>query len=284
MQAFGFSQQACSRCGAMVQIPHQGGIGVCPSCHTQNTLQYAAQPGIPQQPNTAPPVVSSPYGQVGFPAGFPKAGGSGFPILRMVMGFGFAVVVGVASIGGWYDKSHYLGGGGKGKAGYGMLGIDADAADGDKMMASAGGLAKSWRSDAVWWSVNYQAVKADGTVDLSKGAEVEYVTVAGVQNPSKSGREDTIKKFQFGPNGVDYSQQWNAINQWKNVVPPPQPTCTIKQLTRQLAAKGLVGDKTVRITFDPQFQNPTNPTWRVIGQDPKMDAYFSFADCSEVKD
>ena len=35
-----------------------------------------------------------------------------------------------------------------------LLGIDSDAADGDKMMSSVGGLATSWRSDAIWWSVS----------------------------------------------------------------------------------------------------------------------------------
>ncbi|MCA9599406.1 MAG: hypothetical protein KC776_39130 [Myxococcales bacterium] len=269
MQQAGFTQQPCSKCGTVVWIPQATGMGICPSCHTQNTLAGGA------------PQAAAPQQYPGMP-NMGAASGGGFPVGRMIAGVGGAIVIGVLSIGGWYVKSYFFGGGGKGKIGYGQLGIDKSKADGDKMITSVSGLATKWKKDAVWWSVNYQAVRADGTVLLDKGAVVEYVSPSKVQSVSKKLREDSIKKFQFSTVGVDFSKKWNATNQWKNVVPPPPPTCTLKQVTASLASKGLTGDKTVRVTFDPQFQNVNVPTWHVIGDDPKIDAYYSMADCSEV--
>ena len=270
MQAPGFVQQPCSKCGATVYIAQATGTGFCPSCHQQNQLAGGAPAqgnyGMPNVPNVAMPSMST----------------GGFGMMKVFGGVGAVVVIGALSLGGWYAKRHFFGGGGKGKIGYGQLGISASAADGDKMISSVAGLATKWKKDAVWWSVNYQAVKADGTVILEKGAVVEYVSPSRVQAASKKGREDSIKKFQFGASGVDFGKTWNATNQWKNVVPPPAPQCSMKQMLATLAPKGLTGEKTVRVTFDPQFQNVNVPTWHVIGEDPKIDAYYSMVDCSEV--
>jgi hypothetical protein len=230
-------------------------------------------------PGYGMPAAQQPYAmpQMGM-----AAGGGGMGIGRLIAGGAGALLLAMLSIGGWYAKSYFLGGGGKGKAGYGQLGLSPSAPDGDKMITSVAGFATKWKKDAVWWSVNYQAVKADGTVDVSKGAQVEYISPSKVQSASKKVREDSIKKFTFGSSNVDFSKQWDATNQWKNVVPPPTPTCTLKQVMASLASKGVTGNKTVRVTFDPQFQNVNVPTWHVIGQDPQIDAYYSMADCSEV--
>jgi hypothetical protein len=267
----GFVQQPCRNCGTVVYIAQVTGMGICPSCHQQNNLAPGGAPpagGIPQAP-----------GGYAMPQ---MAGGGGGGMMKMVGAAGGVIVLAVLAIGGWYAKSYFLGGGGKGKIGYGSLSIDPKKADGDTMITSVSGLATKWQKDAVWWSVNYQAVKADGTVVLDKGAVVEYVSPSKVQSASTSVRRDSIKKFQFGSSAVDYSKQWDATNQWKNVIPPPPPKCNLKQVAAALAAKGLTADKTVRITFDPQFQNVNVPTWHVIGEDPKIDAYYSMADCSEV--
>jgi hypothetical protein len=272
----GFVQQPCRNCGTVVYIAQVTGMGICPSCHQQNNLAPQAAPpgGMPQ----APPM---PQAQ-GYAMPQMAGGGGSGGMLKMVGAAGGAIVLAGLAFGGWYVKSYFFGGGGKGKIGYGQLSVDPKKADGDAMITSVSGLATKWKKDAVWWSVNYQAVKADGTVVLDKGAVVEYVSPSKVQSASTSVRKDSIKKFQFGSSGVDFSKQWDATNQWKNVIPPPPPKCNIKQVAAALAAKGLTGDKTVRITFDPQFQNVNVPTWHVIGQDPKIDAYYSMADCSEV--
>jgi glycine/D-amino acid oxidase-like deaminating enzyme len=47
------------------------------------------------------------------------------------------------------------------------------------------------------------------------------------------------------------------------------------------AEHGLTGDKTVRITFDPQFAQGYE--WNAIGEDPELNLRFSWADCSIVK-
>lgn len=273
----GFVQQPCRNCGTVVYIAHATGMGICPSCHQQNNLTQGAAP----PPAGAPAGYAMPQAQNYAMPQMPMGGGGG-GMMKMVGAAGGAILLAVVAIGGWWAKSYFLGGGGKGKMGYGSLSIDPKKADGDAMITSVSGLATKWQKDAIWWSVNYQAVKADGTVVLDKGAVVEYVSPSKVQSASTSVRKDSIKKFQFGPSAVDYSQQWDATNQWKNVIPPPPPKCNMKQIAAALASKGLTGDKTVRITFDPQFQNVNVPTWHVIGSDPKIDAYYSMADCSEI--
>ncbi len=276
-QAPGFVQQPCSSCGTMVYVAQATGMGICPSCHKQVNLAGGAPgAGAPQPQGYGMPPGQQQYAMPQM--AMPSAGGMGMG--RLLGGVGGAVLIGVLSVGAWYAKTRIFGG--KGKVGYGLLGINPSAADGDKMITSVSGLATKWKKDAVWWSVNYQAVKADGTVILDKGAEVEYVSLSKVQSASKTVRQDSIKKFSFGPSGVDYKKQWDAINQWKNVVPPPTPGCSMKQMVAGLASKGLTGEKTVRVTFDPQFQNVNVPTWHVIGTDPQIDAYYSMADCSEV--
>lgn len=261
-QAHGFVQQPCSKCGTTVWISPQAGMGICPSCHTQNRLG-AAPGGMPMAPTA-----------------FTRAPKS--PMMAMVGAAGAAVLIGGVSFGGWYLKSTFLGGGGKGKASYSSLGLDPKKPDADLMMTSVTGLAKKWKSDAVWWSVNYQAVHADGSVEVDKGAEVEFVSPSKVVLASKKLREDSIKKFSFGPSEVNYGQRWDATNQWKNVTAPTLPACSIKKLVAGLASKGLTGTKTVRVTYDPQFQNTAEQAWRVIGEDPKMDAHFSMATCAEM--
>lgn len=274
----GFVQQPCRNCGTVVYIAQVTGMGICPSCHQQNNLAAGAAPpaGAP-----APGGYGMPQAQ-GYPQMPQMQMGGGGGAMKMFGAAGGAIVLAILAVGGWYAKSYFLGGGGKGKIGYGSLSIDPKKADGDKMITSVSGLATKWQKDAVWWGVNYQAVKADGTVILDKGAEVEYVSVSKVQSASSSVRKDSIKKFQFGPSAVDYGKQWDATNQWKNVIPPGTPKCSLKQVATALAGKGLTGEKTVRITFDPQFQNVNVPTWHVIGEDPKIDAYYSMADCSEI--
>lgn len=168
---------------------------------------------------------------------------------------------------------------GKGKISYSSLGLDMRKADPDKMIEAVGPAARKWRNDAVWWSINLQAVKADGTVDASNGgAQVVYISLNGVQSATPSVRNDSMKKFNFGPSGVDHSQLWGATDPWEGVQAHPAPTCGIADVVELLHARGLEGSKTVRITFDPQFADQY--AWHVIGTDPKIDAQYSMVDCS----
>jgi hypothetical protein len=170
----------------------------------------------------------------------------------------------------------------KGNLSYSSIGIDMKKADPDEMISAVGAAARTWRSDAVWWSINLQAVKADGTVDASNGgAQVVYISLNGVQSATPSVRNDSMKKFNFGPAGVDHSQVWGATDPWEGVQAHPEPTCGIADVVKILNGQGLEGKKTVRITFDPQFANQY--AWHVIGSDPKIDAHYSMVDCSPVK-
>ena len=125
----------------------------------------------------------------------------------------------------------------------------------------------------------------DGIVDLEKGATVTYASLSSAKSLAKSVNQDSLKEFSFGPTGVNFSRMTGVLNpkQWQDAEVPAQPRCTIKDLTKALQSKGLTGKKTVRITYDQQFGGPSEPSWRVMGEDPKMDAYFSMATCAPTK-
>ena len=171
----------------------------------------------------------------------------------------------------------------KGKMTYSAAGLkSADASDGDIMITGVAANAKKWKKDAYWWSANYQAVRPDGTVDVSKGAEVVYISPSKVSALTKTGRQDSLRKFVFGPTYVDFSRKWNALNQWKGVESPALPTCTIKQMAKALEKEGLTGTKTVRISFDPSFDWGAEQVWHVRGTDPKIDASYSMKTCAKL--
>ena len=296
----------CPSCHTTNQLPAGGAPppGPAPAAAPPGAYGAAPAPGAPPggAPGAAPPgAYGAPAGaappQPGYAApppgaaGMPPAAGyapvaiptAGFPIGKLLGGVGAAVLFGALALGGWWVKGKFFGGGGKGKIGYGALGIDPDKADGDLMLASVRPYATKWKRDAAWWSLNFQAVRPDGTVDLGKGAKIEFISPKKVTSAAKSVRKDSIKKFTFGPNRVNHGKKWNATRQWKNVNPPPAPACTLKQLTAQLASQGLTAGKTVRITYDPQFAKGPEPAWHVIGEDPKINGYYLMTDCSEVK-
>jgi len=202
------------------------------------------------------------------------------PKRSLAAGVGVAILAAVGSVGFYTFKSKLMGSP-PGTASYSSIGIDEKKADGDKMISSVAALAKKWQSDSIWWGVNYQAVHADGTVDLSNGAEVTYISPKKVTSISKALRKDGIKKFAFGLSSVDYKSQWDALNQW-TVEAPATPKCSIKDVTKKLADKGLKGSKTVRISFDPQFDWGDVQTWHVTGTDPKIDARYSMDNCAEI--
>lgn len=298
-----FAQVSCPTCRSIVHVSPQVGYGVCPTCHSQVPMAQGAQPqtlasagGMP--PGMSPPGMSppgmippgmSPPGRVPqgsaplapMVGGFPATGYSPPSKARMFLPIIGAVLVAAVGSAGYFVRSKLLGPG-KNKASYLMVGLDADKPDADKMISGVSGLAKKWRSDAIWWSVNLQAVHADGTVDVSQGAVVEYVSPSRVGSAAKSVRKDSIKKFSFGPSAIDYSQMWNALNQWKGVEEPATPQCGIKDLMKKLGSKGVKGDKTVRVSFDPQWDWGQEQTWHVIGQDPKIDAHYSMKSCDEL--
>jgi hypothetical protein len=142
--------------------------------------------------------------------------------------------------------------------------------------------ASKWKRDAVFWSLNYQAVRADGTVDVSKGAEVVYVSPNASGSHAKSVRNDSIKKFGFSASGVSFKSKWGWNDVVEGIEAHPAPTCKVKDVVALLVKQGVLsGNKTVRITFDPKFADYY--AWRVLGSDPKIDALYSWDDCSPIK-
>jgi hypothetical protein len=186
-------------------------------------------------------------------------------------------------------KRAYFGGGGKENVGYAQLGIVPKAADPDKMIPAAHSYATEWKNDAAFWSFNARGVRADGTMDLTSeeaSAEVEFISVAGVQSYAKSVREGSVKEFTFNSVGLDFSRSKTPLDRWTIKDTPALPHCSIRQLAASLASKGLTGKKTVRVMFDPKFAGLINlpeQAWRVMGDDPKIDAYYSMETCKELK-
>lgn len=287
----GVSQTPCVRCGASVTLAPATGSGFCAQCGLQNAL-----PSAPQQPQGMPPQGMPPQqGAPGQYAGytmpqspFGAAGAGGIPKMKIAAALGGAVLLAVVAGVGNYAKTAVFGAGGKGNVGYAQLGIDPKKADGDLMMTSVGGLATQWRKDAVWWGLNYQQVGPDGLIDVTEGgATVEYASLSSAKSLVKSINSDSLKEFHYNGKGVTFTQITGVRDpkQWANATAPARPVCGIKQLAKSLAAKGLVKGKTVRITYDQQFGAgmPDEQSWRVIGEDPKMDNYFSMTTCAQTK-
>ena len=159
-------------------------------------------------------------------------------------------------------------------------GCDKKKPDGDKLITALATPAKKWKKDAIWWSANFQAVDAEGRVDVSKGAEVVYISENGVQSHAKSIRKDSIKKYGAGSAGVRHSDLWGATDPWEGVEKHPEPQCKIKDVMA-IVGKQLPAGKTVRVTFDPKFADYY--AWRVLSDNPKIDTLYAFSDCSEIK-
>jgi hypothetical protein len=275
----GFNQVPCPRCGQPVMVAQATGTGFC-RCGNQVTAGAGGAP-VAGPPGAAPPMGGMP-GMPRMP--FPQVGAGGSPKAKIFGAVGVAVVV-IIGGGAWSAfKTDMFGSGGKGNIGYGQLSIDPKKPDGDAMMLSVAGLATKWKRDAVWWGVNYLAVHADGTVDVEKGATVTYASLSSAQSLAKSVNKDSLKEFAFGPTNVSFNRMTGVLDpkKWAGAQAPAMPRCTIKQLAQSLGSKGLTGTKTVRITYDQQFAfaGPAEPSWRVMGEDPKMDSYFSMATCA----
>lgn len=305
--AWGHPMQAvpCNTCGQQVppmaqpqgwgQQPGMGAFGAAPGMPAQ-------QPQQPQQAwGAPPPVAGQPQGgyapQPGFGAPQPQAqaGGAGkvnmqlpygikLPI-SMGGGMGFKIIGGIVlaiglAVGGFILKSKFTTP--KGMLSYGSLGLTKGKPDADAAYASLAKPASKWKKDAIFWSLNYQAVRADGTVDVSKGAEIVFVSPSASGSHAKSVRSDSIKKYGLTAAGVNHKNKWGFTDVVEGIEAHPEPKCKVKDVVALLVKDGtLSGSKTVRITFDPKFADYY--AWRVIGSDPKIDALYGWDDCALIK-
>ncbi len=162
------------------------------------------------------------------------------------------------------------------------LGIDQKKGDPDKMIAGAAAYAKKWKSDAAFWSVNIAALGADGTTDLTdKNVVVEYFSPSAVSSPLQAMRDDSIKKFNFIGENMQYKDQWGVKKQYS---PPPKgppiPGCTAKMLAAALVKQGILKPgQTVQASIDPAF---SETSW--IVQTPSKPLNFDTSTCAPRKD
>jgi hypothetical protein len=236
--------------------------------------------GVP----AAPPQVA-PFGAPGMQPVMP--GGGAFGAMNktaatmrfMRLGISIVVVLGVAAVGistaGW---RYFVGA--PGSASLSSLGIDKKKADPDRMISAAQSYARKWKSDAAFWSINIQQLGADGTVDLSNSnVVVEYYSPSGVSSPSKSARDDSIKKFNYIGDSVQYGAKWGVTKRSDPAPSPtPVPTCTAKLLAARLVSLGILkSGSTVHAQIDPAFDDE----WLVqTGGGPRK---FDLSNCNERK-
>lgn len=176
----------------------------------------------------------------------------------------------------------------KGNLALAALGLDLAHGDPDKMIVAVGEPARRWARDAVWWSINLQNLRPDGTIDIDAGgAAVTYLSPSRVQSLLPKERKDSVKKFSFGGAGVSWSAITGVPRRWTEVHPPAAPGCSIKQVAELLHGRGLVAGKTVHLLFDPELNRmvgaPAQDSWHVTSADPELDIWFSMADCSVTK-
>jgi hypothetical protein len=279
-----YVQTQCPRCGAQAW-GHPSMSVACGACGNSIGPVGAQAPMAAPMPaaSAAPAAQAQPAQQQhkvhvnigGIKIPFKIKGGAGMQFKII----GFVIFAIIASVAAFVIKSKFKGDTtAKGNLSYKSLGLNSKAAPVDDLVDAVERAATRWRRDAVWWSMNLQTVKADGTVDTNKaGIEVVYISPSGVSDSVKSRRDDSIKKFNFGPSGVSHDQLWGATEPWTDVYPMPTPKCGVKELMeQQLSKRGITGDTTVRISIDPDDYG----AWHVWGD---INAYFSPEDCSELK-
>ena len=265
----------------MGMAPGMGAAPGMPGMGTPPGMQVGAGQANPW---SSPPVSTQATPQkmgIPLPGGFKlpfniTGKGGGISYFKIIGGVLLVIALGV---GGLIFKMKYVTP--KGMMSYASLSLEKGKPDADKMITQLAGIAKKWKKDAIFWSSNFQAVRSDGTVDVSKGAEVVYTSPSASGSYAKSQRSDSVKKYSFNPSGVNGKGKWGWNDPIKDMEAHPTPKCGIKDVVALLVKDGFGPGKTVRITFDPKFADYY--AWRVIGEDPKIDALYAWEDCSLIK-
>jgi hypothetical protein len=209
-----------------------------------------------------------------------SAGGAGNTI--KAIGGGILAVVVAIGYGGLKFFGKKALGVSDGNESLSSLGIDQKKADPDKMIMAAQAYAKKWKSDAAFWSITIQNLGPDGTTDLSaSNVVVEYFSPSKVSSILKTDRDDSIKKFNFINESMQYKDIWGVTKQY-NPPPkgPPVPACTAKKLAETLVKSGaLKPGQTIQASIDPAF---SETSW--IVQTPGKPSHFDTATCAPRKD
>jgi hypothetical protein len=214
----------------------------------------------------------------GFKLPFSIAGkGGGISYFKIIGGVVLVIALG---IGGLIFKMKFVTP--KGMISYASAGLEKGKPDADKAITQLAGFAKKWKKDAIFWSANYQAVRADGTVDASKGAEVVFTSPGNSASYAKSQRNDSVKKYALGASGINGKGKWGWNDPIKDMEAHPTPKCQIKDVMALLVKEGkLPQGKTVRVTFDPKFADFY--AWHVLNEELSINTNYAWEDCSIIK-
>ncbi len=166
--------------------------------------------------------------------------------------------------------------------------IDEHAADPDAMIRAAGELARDWRSDAVFSSININGLTTAGTVDLSNSSHtvtIEYFSPARVSSYIERERNDSIKKFTFTSSGIDYNTVWGVRRRVERPTATPTPTCGTRQLGAFLTQQGVPATADLHVQYDPQFSFAVNGAlaWHVTSSAPVFDRWFDVGACTFLR-
>lgn len=279
----------------------------CPTCNTVNTI-LASMPGgvctncnqtVGTMPTAADMQAAQSQQQHDMQANLARAAAaqhaastvspfSTIPILNKIkfpnsaLGRGalMVLVIGVGFV-GMKLKNKYMPK--KGTATYSALSIDKAKADPDTFITVLSSRAKRWRRDAAWWSINVFKVRADGTIKIGDGQApvVTFISPSRVSAASKNRRKDSIKKFRFGTDRVEYKKRWGASNRWDEVSTPDLPTCSIKNLVSTLGELGLSGNQTVDVSYDPVFARGRYE-WTVRSEQKALEGTYSMDNCKRT--
>lgn len=300
--AWGHPTQAvpCQSCGQQVPPQMQSapmpapmapqGWGAVPGMGGAPGMPMGGAPGMYVPPGaqnawSAPPVAtqgSAPSMGIPLPGGFKlpfklTGASGGLSYFKIIGGIVLVIALG---IGGLIFKMKFVTP--KGMISYSAVSLEKGKPDADKAITQLAGVARKWKKDAIFWSANFQAVRADGTVDVSKGAEVVYTSPGNSASYAKSQRNDSLKKYGFTAKGITNKGTWGWNDPIKDLEAHPVPKCLIKDVIALLVKDGtLKQGKTVRVTFDPKFADFY--AWHVLSDDPAINANYSWDDCSLIK-
>ena len=191
---------------------------------------------------------------------------------------GATILIGILAVGGWYLKDRFLPK--KGVVSYGSRGVDRSKPLADVLYKALAKDATRWKRDATFWSLNFHAVRMDGTVDISQPTNVEYVSPSNSASSLKKTRASSLRKYTAGSGGMR-ARAWGWNSPVRDIEPHRTPACSIKQLLAKLSAEGVIKTPTVRVTFDPKFADFYAWTLFIAGEDkPKS---YSWENCELIR-
>jgi hypothetical protein len=269
------TQVPCPSCRQLTWV-YPGTSIPCQSCGTPVAGPAASPVQMPQY--AAPPPPAAPEAKSSIKIGgfdVPIGAGTARSSKKMIA---IGLLAAAVAVGGWFLKDKFLPK--KGVVRYASLNVDSSKPLADDLYKALAKDAKKWKSDATFWSLNFHAVRMDGTVDISKPALVEYVSPSNSASSLKKTRASSLRKYNAGSNGMT-AKAWGWNKPVNDIEPHRIPACTIKQLMAKVSAEGIVKTPTVRVTFDPTFADFY--AWTLYIEGAPKPLSFSWENCEPIK-